>query len=284
MGRLTGLDALRGIAALCVLALHLENWLGYRIAPGGHLAVDFFFLLSGFVMARTYEAGFKTNLSVSAFLFLRARRLWPLIILASVIGYFAAGASSPAILLLAILCIPSFWGSQIYPLNGPQWSIFFEVLANVFHAGILYKIRSSHLLIFFALNFTILAIQSFKTNHIAFGSTQELFLGGIPRVLTSYTLGIILYRRWKDTAPIKVKPVITAMTMPIVSIIPIISGQVWLYDLVFVLLVNPLLLAGGVQWDAGRSGRLLGVLSYPVYILHIPALLALERIQFLFLT
>ena len=70
--RLLGLDALRGIAAIMVVMFHL----GLPMM-GSHLAVDFFFMLSGFVMARTYDERLQTGaMSPLAFMIKRYRRLW----------------------------------------------------------------------------------------------------------------------------------------------------------------------------------------------------------------
>ncbi len=135
MHRLHGLDALRGVAALLVLwyHLHLSQHVGFYPFRG-YLAVDFFFMLSGYVMARTYEGRMRGGLW-----FLRKRfwRLWPTVTVGSLIGVVAAivagAADAPGFLLAAtlnLLLVPILWAGAAFPINTPIWSIFFELFAN----------------------------------------------------------------------------------------------------------------------------------------------------------
>jgi peptidoglycan/LPS O-acetylase OafA/YrhL len=99
-GEIRSLTGLRGVAALVVMAYHYRN-LGItasRPAFGpGYLMVDLFFVLSGFVMARTYGAAFRTGFSGRAYLrFLDARlaRVYPLYALI-VLGMFGLAGLVP---------------------------------------------------------------------------------------------------------------------------------------------------------------------------------------------
>ena len=240
-------------------------------------------MLSGFVMARTYERRMAEGLSPLSFLKIRTRRLWPLLVLAALIGFAAVGGAPWQVVVLSLLCIPILWGPAIYPLNAPQWSIFFEVIANALHVTVLYRLTFRHLGLIWLAAFIVLAAYAYRDGHVAFGSTAEQFVGGFPRVIVSYVLGIILWRLWGDRAPFTLPPVATALIMPLSALLPLLWGTYWLYDLAFVALVNPLLLAGGLSWKAGRAGEVLGAASYPVYILHIPVLLLAEQTNFVLL-
>ena len=85
--RLLTLDAMRGVAAVSVLLLHVSVYLGTNFAPGGDLAVDFFFALSGFVIAKAYSTRILSgNLSLLGFAKTRIIRLYPLFFLGCMFG------------------------------------------------------------------------------------------------------------------------------------------------------------------------------------------------------
>jgi peptidoglycan/LPS O-acetylase OafA/YrhL len=86
VGRFTLLDALRGIAALVVVQFHLHELFGRLIFPHGYLAVDFFFMLSGFVLRFAYQQRLDTGWSLSRFLRVRLIRLYPLYLLGLLLG------------------------------------------------------------------------------------------------------------------------------------------------------------------------------------------------------
>ena len=151
------LDGLRGVAALTVVCFHLfeayaTSHLDQRINHG-YLAVDFFFILSGFVVGYAYDDRW-TKMTVREFLTRRLVRLQPMVVIGALIGavmFYTQGcpvwdvsAVPVAMLLVATLMnafmIPATPGAEIrgvgemYPLNGPAWSLFFEYIGNVLYA------------------------------------------------------------------------------------------------------------------------------------------------------
>ena len=151
------LDGLRGVAALTVVCFHLfeayaSSHLDQRINHG-YLAVDFFFILSGFVVGYAYDDRW-TKMTVREFLTRRLVRLQPMVVIGALIGavmFYTQGcpvwdvsAVPVAMLLVATLMnafmIPATPGAEIrgvgemYPLNGPAWSLFFEYIGNVLYA------------------------------------------------------------------------------------------------------------------------------------------------------
>ena len=151
------LDGLRGVAALTVVCFHLfeayaTSHLDQRINHG-YLAVDFFFILSGFVIGYAYDDRW-TKMTVGEFLKRRFIRLHPMVVIGALIGavmFYFQGCSvwdvstvSVGALLLATLMnallIPATPGAEIrgvgemYPLNGPSWSLFFEYIGNILYA------------------------------------------------------------------------------------------------------------------------------------------------------
>ena len=151
------LDGLRGVAALTVVCFHLfeayaTSHLDQRINHG-YLAVDFFFILSGFVVGYAYDDRW-TKMTVWEFLTRRLVRLQPMVVIGALIGavmFYTQGcpvwdvsAVPVAMLLVATLMnafmIPATPGAEIrgvgemYPLNGPAWSLFFEYIGNLLYA------------------------------------------------------------------------------------------------------------------------------------------------------
>src|SRR6059058_2255738 len=145
------LDGLRGVAAVTVVVFHIfETFSGgdhtRQIINHGYLAVDFFFVLSGFVIGYAYDDRWG-KMSLGEFFKRRLIRLHPMIIIGMLIGavtfYFQDSSAFPMIhhvplgkLLLVMLIgctlIPvgqsldiRGWG-EMHPLDGPAWTLFFE--------------------------------------------------------------------------------------------------------------------------------------------------------------
>lgn len=161
------LDGLRGVAAIMVVLFHvLEIYTGgdhsLQIINHGYLAVDFFFMLSGFVLGYAYDDRWG-SITLKDFFKRRIIRLHPMIIAGMLLGallyYFqdapALGwkATSDVSLLKLVLLmvigmflIPVGKGldirgwNEMYPLNGPAWSLFLEYVANIIYALILRRI------------------------------------------------------------------------------------------------------------------------------------------------
>src|SRR5476649_1870356 len=170
------LDGLRGVAALLVVAFHvLETYSGdrfHQIINHGYLAVDFFFVLSGFVVAYAYDDRWA-KMTQWDFYKRRLIRLQPMVIMGMLIGaalfYFQACSASPLIsstpvwkmLLVMIigftlLPIPVSmdirgW-REMHPLDGPAWSLFFEYIANILYALVIRRFSKILLAIFVLLS------------------------------------------------------------------------------------------------------------------------------------
>ena len=142
--RLHALDGLRGVAAMGVMAMHAQ--LSVMPVALGYLAVDLFFLLSGYVIARSYEPRLRSGaMGVTAYAAVRLERLYPMLALGGLVGLglYAAGlspfrASGGGELLVAMvgqfLLIPFLTPGFSFVFNGAQWSIVLELLANLAHA------------------------------------------------------------------------------------------------------------------------------------------------------
>lgn len=274
--RLAGLDALRGIAAFAVFAHHLHMAAFGYSRGSAFLAVDLFFMLSGYVMARTYEARLNDSLSAASFITSRIRRLWPTMTVGAVIGipvvWLSYSPERAALATLNLLFIPYFLEPRAFPLNGPAWSIFFELVANLLHALVLYRLRNSQLFLLAGAGLLVLFLYG-RQYGFDVGSQPDNFLLGLPRIIMSYAIGIILWRTWRDQPPIRVSRSFTLLAMPLFfGATVLMSGQSWLANLLFIIVVCPALIAGALQLQASpfwlNVAALGGAVSFPLYAVH----------------
>ena len=302
------LDALRGIAAIIVVLMHsFEVYCGgdyHRlIINHGYLAVDFFFMLSGYVMAHAYDDRWNT-MTVGDFIKRRLVRLHPLIIVGMVLGallfffqessFFPkiahATASQVVILMLIgftmIPVAPSMdirgW-NEMYPLNGPAWSLFFEYVANILHVFILRKLSRVALSV-------LVFVAGFALVHLATtGKSGDLIGGwslepeqlrfGITRLLFPYMAGMLL-RRLVTIKTDKNTFLIASFILILALSFPRVGGyeNLWingLYESFIIIVIFPLIIylgAIGVV-NSDRTKKIcvfLGDISYPLYITHFP--------------
>jgi peptidoglycan/LPS O-acetylase OafA/YrhL len=293
-GRLPGLDLMRGIAALCVLALHLHA--NFRDHPGlfakGYLAVDLFFMLSGYVMARTYEPRLVRGLSAVTFFVARYRRLWPIMAAGSLLGLPKLYSVTPDLSVFAaaaafnLMLLPIPGRGPAFPLNIPAWSIYFELTANLVHGLLFWRLGGRWLagLALVCLPLTIWAGMAY--GNLDFGGRTEQYLAGLPRTFLSYLIGIVLWRWWRDLPPLRVPPMLAFAALPAFFVLAwAMDWDGWIPDVAFVVLVCPLLIAGGLRFDRteGRTAALaaaLGALSFPLYAVHMPVVEGMAVLHF----
>ena len=265
------LDGLRGVAALTVVCFHLfeayaTSHLDQRINHG-YLAVDFFFILSGFVVGYAYDDRW------TKFLTSRLVRLQPMVVIGALIGavmFYTQGcpvwdvsAVPVAMLLVATLMnafmIPATPGAEIrgvgemYPLNGPAWSLFFLAAFSVW--GPLGDIC------------------------VGFSLTGENIVGGSLRLLFAFPAGLLLSRVFR---PVRVRGAFWIGTLAVVALasVPRIGGSehLWMngvYDALCAVVLFPLIVwigASGKTTDrvTSRICKFLGDISYPLYMVHYP--------------
>lgn len=286
--RFVQLDGLRGIAALVVMVYHARHVFGIG-APfaRGYLFVDLFFLLSGFVLTLAMESPRAAPFRPGRFLNRRVGRLWPTVAAGAVLGglvtWLLQGPDglAPA-LLLALVMVPLVWAGpvEIFPLNGPQWSILFEVLANIAHALVLRRLSSGALVLVAFAAALLLAGATVANGSNTLGPLATNWFAGLPRVAFSYTVGILLARLWAaDRARVTLA---WGVPMALLASVPLV---LWLLgdalghaagDLAAVLFVMPLLFwltacNAPPPW-AVPGLRALGTLSFPLYAVHLPVL------------
>lgn len=300
------LNGLRGVAAIMVVCFHVfEAFATSHLDQGinhGYLAVDFFFLLSGFVIGYAYDDRWKT---MKTFVFIKRRiiRLQPMVILGAIIGgglfYFqecsvwdvskvTVGALVFATVLNALM-IPATPGSEVralgemYPLNGPTWSLFFEYIGNILYALFIRRFSTPMLTLLVVTAGIGLAIFSIFGPYgdicAGFQLTGVEFTGGFLRLLFSFSAGLLLSRIFK---PISIKNAFWWCSLAIIILfsIPRIGGaeHLWmngLYDTLCIAFFFPLIVFLGASNKTTdkytiRICKFLGDISYPLYMVHYP--------------
>lgn len=295
--RFEALDALRGIAAFVVVFYHLnQTALGSGLVLGhGYLAVDFFFVLSGVVIAHAYETRLLGGMSRGEFALRRFIRLLPLSIIGALLGLLVLVlkyATTPErvdslsqILLSGafnLALLPTFFGGEashheLFPGDGPLWSLFFEMAANLAWAALLVG-RSTRVLLGCLLLCGAgfgLAIFHFGTANV--GWDQATFLGGFPRVGFGFLAGVLLYRSLEHVRIPSRRWMPLVLGLALVATLAVPASTFW--DVCCVFLVLPALVGVAMVQDEHALGAWLGDLSYPVYVLHFPLLLIASGIR-----
>ena len=289
-----GLDMLRGVAALGVLFFHCSSRFDVAaLFPHGYLAVDFFFVLSGFVIARAYEARIASGaLRVGPFLVMRAVRLMPLIVLGTLLaGVIELGrpgivdrpahlADTAYALLLGSVLVPILQTTTlqpiVFPLNGPAWSLFLEAIANVVFAVWAWsRLGIRGLVPIVGLSALALLWGVHRHGTIDLGSLPDTFPLGFARVGWSFIAGLVLYRL-RERAP-RVPFVVPAFLLVSIMVVPATAGLLnQVFDVVCVFVLLPWITWAASPVRFGAFGQRLstwsGNLSYPIYALHYPML------------
>ncbi|WP_419805853.1 acyltransferase family protein [Terriglobus sp.] len=282
------LDGLRGVAALAVILFHLPGMLGPVRLPHGYLAVDFFFMLSGFVLAYAYGERLDRGWPTRSFLLVRWVRLYPLYALSMCFGFataflpvgFEAGVGSLRRMLvrlvLGLLFLPSFASDMwLFPLNFPSWSILLEGAGNVGHALLLRRRRSLTLLLVAIAAALAVAWSAGRVGHMNFGAIRPVASLAVFRLIFGYVTGMLLYRFWtKRQHGSRALGSASAVLLCGVFALPASLPHVVLVDLVCALAIFPPLVLAAAWSTPGPRGtavcKFLGQISYPVYLLHIP--------------
>jgi len=292
MKRYDTLDAMRGVAAFLIILRHTPAFWGGLAFQQSYLAVDFFFLLSGFVVCHAYEPKLRTDLSVFQFMKLRLIRLYPLYAIGVAVsllcvalklydlpytGWKLAWVVSGATVLLPF---PSH--DQIFPLNGPAWSLWCELAGNLIYAlGVKY-LTNRRLTALVVVCGAIVAVSACFTHKggIDGGFTLKTLPVALARFGFSFGLGVRLYRQRSSLGERRQVRLGLALA-PLLILFGLLAfhdlSRPWasLYAVACVGLVFPALLLFAADYEPPAwllpAFRLLGVCSYPVYILQVPA-------------
>ena len=242
------LDGLRGVAAVAVLLYHIGGWSGRPwLATHGYLAVDFFFCLSGFVLAHAYG---RRDIGWLGFMRERLIRLWPLIAVTMLAGatvIIQHRERVPGWLVLGLLMIPRLWTrddgfSPIFPLNPPAWSLFFELLVGAAWFPLRRLGTMGHVLLGVLLTPAMLFIAH-GMGGVLTGWDRATFVISLIRTACSFTLGWACYRLQGYTR-LSLPAWLLALVVAAAFCAPWTALN-WLYDFVCLGLVFPFVVLAG---------------------------------------
>lgn len=238
------LDGLRGVAALMVVVFHMSEAFSYdpvfKHLNHGYLCVDFFYVLSGFVIGFAYEGRMKSGL-MSRWDFLKARfiRLQPMVLFGILLGAglfffqecnYYAGIGNASVWYVIQNMVMSFFmipvtpefnvraNTEMFVLNIPQWSMVFEYIANILFCLFVFKLGKKGLMVLVGL-FALMIVDSALTLNLfgmlqphdypcslnaGWSLTAEQFYIGVARVGFSFFTGLLLFRLiYKEGAALK---------------------------------------------------------------------------------
>lgn len=302
--RFLTLDGLRGLAAFAVISDHVPSgaWLSL---PGRYLSVDFFWVLSGFVLAHAYGERLRGGLSVFSFMKMRLVRLYPLYLIGFLLGlsvmmvgalkgWGPAPGEALSVAFFGVLFLPmpppidAWTGGDLYPANNPSWTLFYELVANLVYAVIARFLSWRVLAGILIVSGVATAITVSQSHVLGAGFQWAEWWVASPRVIYCFFAGVFLFELGR-----KVRlPTIPAWAAFLVFLAIIIAPvpEAWrrCYDAAaaVVLLPGLVMLASGskVSGVAARACAWAGLLSYGVYMLHVPIykllMLAFARIAF----
>ena len=278
---------MRGLAAILVVFLHCGTlWGGWHPASG-YLAVGFFFALSGFVLEHVYGPRFAKGLAASDFMKARYVRLYPLYLLGTAVGFAGIIILKPwlglfvrALPAVVMLPTPTSDGS-IYPFNVPAWSLFLELLVNLVFVLIWRHLRPRMLVSILFISGAILAWCIMDEGKSDLGSSTFTFLFGLPRVAFLFFLGVWLCRIHRGQRTVGS----LGLLLPLFLMLALLANPGELrreYDLLWVFVCCPLLVYSGCIYEPPMRYipifRFLGLISYPIYVLHYPLILLVRNI------
>jgi len=293
------LDGMRGIAATAVVAHHGYKMLWPSIEEAHPwLAVDFFFCLSGFVIAHAYGARISDGMSMGAFIKLRLQRLGPLFLLGMTLGLcvnilqvFSGKDDHKILAQQAMVGIVGFLGlpappifgldKELYPLNGPAWSLMFECLANIGIALVWRKGMGTtrNFLVWLGLAFIAMLAIAFTWHRLEWGWNWTSIAVGFVRISWSFPLGVLLYRFYETgrMGHVSIPAPLLFVATTALLVTPTPSGLATTFELFAATVAFPILVLFGANASAGPGLRSienwLGSTSYALYITHYPLFL-----------
>jgi len=294
------LDGLRGIAALGVVGIHANPWISSFAPASTYLAVDLFFLLSGFVLAHAYERRFASGMTMPQFLVIRLIRLYPLFLLSVLwaaasalyqlhrgvfpISIRGIGASSFTSLLMLPTPIVRA-KSWLFPLNPPAWSLCLELVVNIVYALAWRRLTNRALMGIVGVSAAALVAVSVTQAGLDAGPYFQSAALGFVRLSFSFFLGVLL-RRWKGPGQARSQQpwIARGLLLALLAImITQLDGSARAsFDLICALLVFPAMIWIGATYEpATRLEKQicasLGLASYAIYLLHYPVLSLIAR-------
>lgn len=274
------MDGLRGVAALAVVIFHSYEGGGYLL--NGPIAVDFFFILSGFVVAFSYEERLRTTMNVNTFIVSRLIRLYPMLLAGALGGLAVAlihNVTHPAdaypvraMLVsggLSLLALP-YLGSNViseraFDFNPPIWSLFFELFANI-----VYALTWRRLSVPVLITIVLLGLAGIAWFGPLGGGGKVMFYAGTARVAAGFFGGVLLQKLWRQTRWPRMRGNMPLLSLLLVLILCLpFSIEGILFAPLFVVLCAMVLAAADARPSRmDRLSQFIGEASYPIYLTH----------------
>ncbi len=298
------LDSLRGFGAVMVLIAHTYDYWGPWGRPGSAVAIDMFFMLSGFVIAYVYEAKFAAGMSVREFALHRIVRLYPLylvgmalgigmLLLTVVIGGTGDGAGEAlgkqmvhAPLQLLMLPAP---GDYLYPLNPPAWTLFFELAVNLVYVALWRWLTLPRLIVLVALFAVLLGVAVSWNGHLGMGGDWATFSGGLARSGFGFFCGVLIFRlagspkRPSQTRSLSWTIALVGAVV-VMTYLPASAAARPVVDMLMLLVGGTTLIYLGARFEPPQwlvpPLATLGRISFALYVIHIPLYFMMMKITY----
>jgi peptidoglycan/LPS O-acetylase OafA/YrhL len=297
--RLIVLDGLRGVAAFAVILDHVPSQTLVALLPGRYLAVDFFLVLSGVVLARAYGPMLEKPGMAGAFIKARLIRLYPFYFLGLMAGLSVAsfltflewgsyGFTHIAVsLAFGLLFLPDLTTihsdeNLLFPLNPPAWTLFMEFLANILYAISIRFLRPYALILLLCVLGIATTIGLLSSEDVGPGWKWNHFDTGLTRILFTFLMGVCIQRVLHLARACTVPAWAAFGLLILILAFPATDALRRPYDaLTAIALMPALVFVSAYAQVSGNLARLcawLGAVSYGVYVLHLPIYLGLNTL------
>lgn len=282
--RQQAIDLLRGLTALFVSTDHFLRRIHGSTFPRAHLAVELFFVMSGFVLTQQAIARRHNRPSTFRFVIDRIGRLYPIYALGLVLGSLELIVAksgngtdwvtpiSASAIVANFLFLPELsTAGPLFPINGPMWTLPLEIGLNAFLFHLI-RLRAAYLLLLIMLSGVAVAVIACRAGTLNLGWSWGMVIGGWARGAFAFAAGIFLARenRLRLTSAWWLIPAVSGFAMLTVCPSPVrwelaieIAGAILVVPSLF-------LLASNVRLPdrTASSTRLLAKMSYPMFCLH----------------
>ena len=294
------LDGLRGLAAIAVMVFHYTEHNGLRWIENSWVAVDLFFVLSGFVIAYSYADKIAGGMGFGRFIALRWLRLGPLYMLGLALGVVALVVTLkleppptpvPTLQWIWAAILGLFWlpypnnlswpfdgdmiRGAIFPLNIPAWSLFFELYVNVLFYSCVRSVGRVAGRIWILAAWAVFMLLTWRWHLLNPGWSSDWhgLVLGIFRVTAEFFLGALIWQQgWHRSGFASwLRFAWVAVGVGCLLAFAMSSPKVALLDTLIGVPLTITLLAGVEVGGWARTiCRQLGEISYPLYIVHYP--------------
>ncbi|MEZ5939079.1 MAG: acyltransferase [Hyphomonadaceae bacterium] len=288
------MDGMRGVGAFVVLIGHTMAFWANIPVGAAYVVVDFFFILSGFIIAYSYEPRLAKGLGIGDFMHQRVVRLFPIYVLGVittfvVLAALAVQSATPESRLsqlvaelapeLFMLPAPVTHDGLLYPLNMPAWTLLFEMIVNLVFV-LIWRWLSTPVLIALLLALALaLGYHVFLTDGVDKGQNWDELLGGLLRAGFGFFGGVLIYRlSGRPKGPTTRRSWLSFVFLaiiPLMYFVEVPPKYLPISDIALVMVFGLAFVALSQRYHPSKRWWALfawgGRVSYPIYALHFTA-------------